>query len=332
MEIEENVFTGKTVEDAVLKGLAALNIAKEDAEIVVIDEGKKKLFGSVPAKVKVTLKKSDGVRATEFVDGLLEILGVKAVSELKSDGDKIEIEIQTTNSHAVIGRRGEILDAIQCVAGAVANIGRDDYRKVVVDCENYREHREQTLKALADKLAKKAVERGRKVTLEPMNPYERRIIHSALADNTEVKTVSDGKEPNRFVVIIPNNLKPYERRERSYGDRKPYGDRRGQREKRPYAGRNYGENVAEGEENAEGEKKSYGERSYGDRKPYGDRRGQREKRPYGDRRDGDRGARPARPKKQIYFGTYLGNSNSGDKTEGEENTQVSSPAEDKSEE
>ena len=93
------------------------------------------------------------------------------------------------------------------MAGTVANAGKEDYKRVVVDCEGYREKREETLKSLAVKLAQKAVRTGRKVALEPMNPYERRILHSALSESTEVKTESEGKEPNRYVVIIPNNLK-----------------------------------------------------------------------------------------------------------------------------
>lgn len=237
---EMNVFSAKTVDEAIELGLKTLGLSKEEAEITVLEEGRKKLFGSIKAKVKVEKKATDGKRAADFIDGLLNILKINAFTELVNDGEKIEINVQATNSHSIIGRHGEVLDAIQTIAGAVANIGNEEYKKVVVDCENYRAGREKTLIELADKLAKKAVEKGRKVTLEPMNPYERRIIHSALAENTEVKTISDGKEPNRYVVIIPNNLKPYEKRERSNnrggfkGGKKPYGDRKGgERRERP---------------------------------------------------------------------------------------------------
>jgi spoIIIJ-associated protein len=293
--LEENVYTGKTTEEAIELGLSQLSISREEAEITVLEEAKKKLFGGVKARVKITKKVSDGKRAAEFVDGLLSILKIKAFSEIVADDDRIEINIQTTNSHQIIGRHGEVLDAIQTIAGAVANIGNEEYKKVVVDCENYREGREKTLIELANKLAKKAVEKGRKVTLEPMNPYERRIIHSALADSTEVKTASDGKEPNRFVVIIPNNLKPYERNN-DRGERK--GNFRG---------------------NDRGERKG---NFRGDRK--NNFRGDR------DRRNGNGGqsnrpsasARPtARPKKEIRFGTYLGNSgNTTNNNNGGENS------------
>lgn len=270
---ENNVFTGKTVDAAIEEGLKELGITIDEAEVTVLEEGKKKLFGSVKAKVQIKKKGSDAQRAAEFIDGLLEILKISAVSEIVREEENVEIEIKTTNSSRVIGKRGDVLDAIQTLAGAVANIGRDEYKKVVVDCENYRKQREETLKALAEKLAKKAVEKGRKMTLEPMNPYERRIIHSALAENTEVKTVSEGKEPNRYIAVIPNNAKPYDKGLR-YGERKSFGRREG------------------------GKDGKRGDRNF-KRGGRGDRRNDRPS-------NGGSGAK--RGKKEIHFGTYLGNS------------------------
>ncbi len=211
--MENNVFTGKTVEEAVNAGLEALGLSRGEAEITVIEEGKKKLIGGVKAQVKIVKKQSDGERAVGFIEGLFEIIGLNAVCELVSDGEKVEINLTSAESNRIIGHHGETLDAVQTLAGAVANIGRDDYKKTIVDCENYRENREKTLIELANKLAKKAVEKRRRISLEPMNPYERRIIHSALSESREVKTISDGKEPYRFVVIVPNNERPYERRD-----------------------------------------------------------------------------------------------------------------------
>ena len=278
---ERNVYTGKTVQEAVDSALQELGITAEQADITVLEEGKKKLFGSIKAKVKVTKKLSDGARAVEFIDGLMSILGVNAVSEIVSEDEKIEISVTSTDSNKVIGRHGEILDAIQCLAGAVANIGREDYKKVVVDCENYRAGREKTLTELAERLAKKAVERQRRVTLEPMNPYERRIIHSALIENPDVKTVSSGKEPARFVVIIPHNEKPYDGRKEK-GGKERRSDFRG----------------------AKGEKGDRRDRRRGDRRE----RGERSEAP-----------RPSRPrgKKEIHFGTFLGNSGAAKSAEPE---------------
>ena len=167
--MEENVFTGKTVDEAIEQGLKALGITLDEAEINVLEEGKKKLFGAVRARVSVTKRRSDSKRAIDFIDGLLEILKINAVTELISEENEIKIEIKATNSAKVIGKHGDVLDAIQSIAGAVANIGRDEYKKVVVDCENYREQREETLVKLAEKLASKAVEKGRKLILEPID-------------------------------------------------------------------------------------------------------------------------------------------------------------------
>ena len=268
---EEFVFTAKTVDEAIEEGLKAQGITLDEAEIVVLEEGKKKLFGSIKAKVIVKKKVTDAQRAVDFIDGLMEVLKIGAVAEIVRDDEDIAIDVKATNSARVIGKHGDVLDAIQSLAGAVANTGREEYVKVVVDCENYRSQREETLANLAQKLAKKAVEKGRKLNLEPMTPYERRIIHSALSGNTEVKTVSEGKEPNRYVSIIPNNADP--------GDKGlPYGER-----------------------------KNGGRRERGGR---GDRRGRgrgerRDRKPSGGSSNGVK-----KGKKEIHFGTFLGNSGS----------------------
>ena len=266
--MDEQIFTAKTVDEAIEQGLNALGITLDEAEITVLEEGKKKLFGSVKAKVQIKKKGSDASRAAEFIEGLLEILEISAKCEICDDEENIKIDIKTPSSSKVIGKRGDVLDAIQCIAGAVANTGRDEYKKVVVDCENYRTQREETLKKLADKLAKKAIETGRKVVLEPMNPYERRIIHSALANYENVKTVSEGKEPARYIAVIPDGAKPFDKGIR-FGDRKPHGDRR-----------------------------ERSDRKFDRRGGHG---GNRERRPSG-------GGKPARGKKEIVFGTFLGNS------------------------
>ena len=295
-------FTGKTVDEAVDEGLKALGLTREEADIQVLDEGKKGgLFTKgVKARVRIGRKKTDGERAVDFLDGMFGMLGVTATTELEEGGENTKINVITPNSYALIGHRGEMLDALQVLAGAVANIGREEYKRVVVDCEGYREKREETLKRLANKLAEKAVRYGKKLSLEPMTPYERRIIHAALADSTEVKTASEGKEPNRYIVVIPNNLRPGSARI----------DRRGgfNRERRPY--------------NRDRQSRPYDrDRNYGDRRDGYDRE-KREDRPYNDRdrrggyrdRDRNREERPRatglpRSKRQPYFGTFLGNSN-----------------------
>ncbi len=297
----ENIFTGKTVEEATAEGLKALGITADEAEIEVLEEGKRKLFGSVKAKVKVVKKATDSERAVNFIDGLMGILNITAVTEVVSDGEKIEIKIETTNTSAVIGRRGEVLDAIQCLAGAVANIGRDEYRRVSVDCENYRAQREEKLKNVAIAKAAKAVEKKRRVALEPMSPYERRVVHSVLASNEEVTTVSEGKEPTRRVVIIPKNEVPFERKEKFNRGRQFNRDKRDDRGEKKY-----------------GERKFNRDRRDGDRRDRGDR-SSRPPRSSAPRSSAPRSSAP-RGKKQIYLGTYLGNSGAGKEAEGTNNT------------
>ena len=217
-------FTGKTVDEAIEKGLKELGITAEQADIRVLEEGKKKLFRSIPARVeiavvsqeavvesenveiKTTEGATDGERTVVFLEGLFELLNIKACTELVAEGEKVEINVTAANTTAIIGKHGAMLDAIQTLAGAVANTGREDYKRVVVDCENYRENREVTLNKLSENLAQKAIRLGKKIQLEPMNPYERRIIHAALSEKEGVSTVSEGKEPNRYIVIVPDNL------------------------------------------------------------------------------------------------------------------------------
>lgn len=217
MEKSHN-FTGKTVEEAIEAGLKELGISREEADVEVLEEGKVRRIGkSVAAEVKLTVKEktpspapsgaSDGARAVEFLKGLFKELGEEIVPVLESEDEKIVINLQSESAKGIIGRRGEMIDAMQTLAGAVANTGRKSYKRVVVDFENYRERREETLRRVAEKYAAKAVRLGKKVRLEPMNPYERRIVHAALMNNPDVTTHSEGNEPARFVVITPKNVR-----------------------------------------------------------------------------------------------------------------------------
>lgn len=280
----KNVFTGKTVNEAIEAGLAALSVTKDKVDVEVLDEGKKKLFGSVPAQVRITLKKTDGERAVDFLKGLFEVLGTEAEPVLVGEDEKIEIDLKAEKARSLIGRRGEIIDAVQVLAGAVANIGRDEYKRVVVDCENYREEREETLRRVAEKLAAKAIRLGKKVRLEPMNPYERRIIHSALISNEEVTTKSEGKEPARYVVIIPKKMKSFDKKDRFSRDRRD--------------GRKDGRD-------------KYSDRKYGEKKPYPKRELPKEGTPQSSGTSLHRDISSSGYRKGSFngfFGTFLGNS------------------------
>ena len=219
------IFYGKTVDEAISIALNELNLDKNDAVITVLEEPQKGFLGigGKDAKVEVSKKEDDKDRVVNFLDGLFELINVPVSTEVIENGEnKLSINLITTEPTTIIGYRGEVLDALQTLAGATANIGRDDYKKVVVNCENYREKREETLKNLAVRIADKAVKYGKKFSLEPMNPFERKIIHSALSEYEGVKTESQGEEPNRYIVVIPENL-------RNDKDTARYGKRDGKR-------------------------------------------------------------------------------------------------------
>ena len=303
-------FTGKTVEEAVEIGLKELGLTEEQAEIRVLEEGKKKLFGSVKARVEIAVKEetpvevaetktvsgecsadaTDGERTVVFLEGLFELLNITACTELVSEGDKVEINVTAANTTAIIGKHGAMLDAIQTLAGAVANTGRDDYKRVVVDCENYRENREATLNKLSENLAQKAIRLGKKIKLEPMNPYERRIIHAALSEREGVSTQSEGKEPNRYIVIVPDNLEdPNAPAIAARNDR----DRRGNNNHRG----GYSRGGKGGNYNNRGGKGGYNKKPYNrDRKPAG----------------GNGGGTTLKTNND-FFGIFLGNSNNEEK-------------------
>lgn len=199
-------FTGKTVEEAIELGLKELGITRDEAELTIKEEPVKGLFGIPKGKavVEIVKKPCEDEKVVAFVEDILDFMGLSAVAELSENKDGSTVITLISNESAnLIGYRGEILDAIQTLASAYKNIGKKEYQKVVVDCENYRDKREETLISLAKKLENKATEMRREVILEPMSPYERRIIHTALADSTTCTTRSDGKEPNRYVVIVP---------------------------------------------------------------------------------------------------------------------------------
>ncbi|MCQ2387514.1 MAG: protein jag [Clostridia bacterium] len=228
-------FTAKTVEEATEQGLKELNISESDAIITVIEKPTKGLFGKIKGQAVVEITKKDSVvnnsiandngddKETVFLAKVLELLGLNAKIEKSFKEEKEILTLISEDSSSVIGFRGEVLDALQTLAGAVANIGKDEYKKIVVDCENYRGKREETLISLAHRLEEKATEMKREVMLEPMTPFERRIIHNALLNSTTVTTRSDGKDPLRYVVIVPNEKdefsKPYNAGRKRDGNR-----------------------------------------------------------------------------------------------------------------
>lgn len=196
----------KTVDEAVEKALLELNTTKENVEIEIIEESKGLfgLLGSKEVKVRVTLLKEDEtLKATEFLRNITEKLGmdIEFDASFEEEEKKMKIELKGEGLGLLIGRRGETLDSIQYLTNIFVNKGTDDYIKVTIDAENYRERREDALVTLAKRTAQKATKYKKNMIIEPKNPYERRIIHEALQDYPGVTTYSIGEEPNRKVVV-----------------------------------------------------------------------------------------------------------------------------------
>ncbi len=173
-------------------------------------------------------------KAKNYLAGILEKMGVEAELVVTAGAESAMIEIVAANNGTVIGKRGETLDALQYLTFMIANRGDKEYYRVILNSANYRERRRRTLEELAAKIAKNVLRTGRQTSLEPMNPYERRIIHSAIAEIEGVSSKSVGEEPYRKVVISSLNKPPRRRRNdrNDRGDRQNRGNRRNDRDNR----------------------------------------------------------------------------------------------------
>jgi len=191
---------GKTAELAIASALEELGAERGECEIEVVR--KEGLFKS--ALVRVSKKCGMPEAAESYMRELLDKMALEIEPEVVLDGDKgLIINLEGRDNGIAIGYRGEVLDAMQYLASLALNKGGKDYVKITLDAENYREKRAQTLGNLALRLAEKAIKSGRVLEVEPMNPYERKVFHTALADNPDIRTESEGEEPNRYVVITP---------------------------------------------------------------------------------------------------------------------------------
>lgn len=224
--------TGKTVEESIEKGLGRLSAKIEDVEYEIIQHPTKGflgLLGKKPAIIKMSLKSktrdvksvnkktnttddnlisnSYEVLAKKFLRDVLNNMNIICEIHVENTKNELKVDLVGNDMGILIGRRGETLDSLQYLLSLVINKEHKDqkYKRVVIDTENYRKKREETLIRLANKLATKVKKTGRDITLEPMNPYERRVIHSALQGNKYISTRSEGDEPYRKVVILPKN-------------------------------------------------------------------------------------------------------------------------------
>ena len=232
------IVTAKTVEEAALEGASKLGVAREDVEIEVLEEPKKGFFGmgAVPAKVKVTYILKPLEAARNFIETLMADLEIQAEIQIHDDGNgESLITLEGESASILIGHHGDTLEAFQYLVNLAANKKDDEerqYTRITVNIENYREKREETLRKLAAKMAAKVKKTGRNIALEPMNAYERRIIHAEIQKIEGVSTNSVGSEGNRRVIIFPEGAtKPTEAKSERKTNQKR-GDRKDKQERR----------------------------------------------------------------------------------------------------
>lgn len=198
--------SAKTIEEAVALAVQELGTTRDMVEIEVLEEPTKGLFGILggkQAKVKVIVKETLVDKATGFLREIARAMDLVVSLEVEEESDMVKVNFIGDDLGILIGRRGDTLDALQYLVNLVANKKEEKRVRVVLDVEGYRKRREQTLQNLAFKLADKVRRRGQEVVLEPMNPHERRVIHTALQNNRYVYTTSQGDEPFRKIIIAP---------------------------------------------------------------------------------------------------------------------------------
>ena len=195
----------KTVEEAINEALVELKTDRENVDVEILEEPTKGLLGigAKPALVRVTVKEKPEdkkVKVREVIENITNCMGLNVNSDIKEEDDAIKVNIDGENLGLIIGHKGENLDALQLLTSVIIN-KNGEYKRVELDVQNYREKRKETLIHLAQKKARDVIKYGKNITLEPMTPYERRIIHTALQDDEKVTTISVGNEPVRKVVI-----------------------------------------------------------------------------------------------------------------------------------
>ncbi len=205
--MREAIAIGDTAEIALANACKELGLETHEVEFEVLEYGEKKkfgLFGGKPFRVRAFVKDSPAAVAVDYLKKVLAGLGANEVSLAVSEEENgAVITLTGEDAGIVIGHHGETLDALQYLVGLVANHVRDEYYRITLNTGNYREKREKTLQSLASRLAQKALATNRKYSLEPMNPYERRIIHTAVQEIEGATSWSEGADLDRHVVIGP---------------------------------------------------------------------------------------------------------------------------------
>ena len=197
-------FSAKTINDAITEACTKFSITSDKLDYEVVMEGSSGFLGigAKPAVINARVKHTIEDKAVQFLNSVFEAMDILVVvkAEHKED-NSLEIELSGDEMGVLIGKRGQTLDSLQYIVSLVINKDVENYIRVKVDTENYRQRRKDTLENLAKNIAYKVKRTKRSVSLEPMNPYERRIIHSALQNDKYVTTHSEGEEPFRRVVV-----------------------------------------------------------------------------------------------------------------------------------
>ena len=205
--MEYREFTGKSVDDAITNATVALGVTSSEIKYEVVAEGSSGFLGigSKDAIIKVAISVAEDPKqvAKEFLDGVFEAmqLEVNITMSLDESDNTLSIDLAGPEMGVLIGKRGQTLDSLQYLTNLAVNRSSENYTRVKIDTEDYRRRRKETLENLAKNMANKVKRTKKAVTLEAMNPYERRIIHSALQNDNNVDTHSEGEEPYRYVVI-----------------------------------------------------------------------------------------------------------------------------------
>ncbi|ADU32554.1 RNA-binding cell elongation regulator Jag/EloR [Evansella cellulosilytica] len=198
--------SGKSVEEAIELGLKKLDTTREKVEITTLEEPQKGLFGLLggkPAVVELKLKADPVKEAIIFLRDTIDKMGISASVDKEERQEGLFLNITGVDIGVLIGKRGQTLDSLQYLVNLVANKQSENYIRIYLDAEGYRERRKDALQTLALRLSNKALKTRREVKLEPMNAHERKIIHTTLQNVKGIKTYSDGEEPNRRIVVAP---------------------------------------------------------------------------------------------------------------------------------
>ena len=214
MEFKE--YSAKTVDDAITAALIDLSVTSDQIEYDVIEKGSTGFLGigSKPAVIKARKKCTIEDNIRDFLGKVFEAMNLEVEIIINKEDNNYAVELKGADMGVLIGKRGQTLDSLQYLANLAVNKNSEEYVKVKIDTEDYRNRRKETLENLAKNIAYKVKRTKRPVSLEPMNPFERRVIHSALQNDRFVTTHSEGEEPYRHVVVTLKRNERNDRRER----------------------------------------------------------------------------------------------------------------------